>query len=94
METITISDVASPAPQIVAICSVSNEFINLYGIGNQHPILPTSLNDLKLPPNSFNVLATIAVIQPDGELSPQSPEPSNPSPISMPPMNLSTIEGW
>ena len=35
----------------------------------------------------------MAVI-PDEEYSPQSPEPSYPSPISTPPLNLSTIEGW
>ena len=35
-----------------------------------------------------------AIIQPDEEYNPQSPEPSNPSPVSTPPMNLSTIEGW
>ena len=36
----------------------------------------------------------MAVIQQDQEDSPQSPEPSDPSPISTPPMNVSTIEGW
>ena len=34
------------------------------------------------------------MIEQDEEDSPQSPEPSDPSPISTPPMNLSTIEGW
>ena len=65
-----------------------------YGFGNQQPIVPPSLNDLNLPPNPFNVLATIAVIRVDDEYSPQSPEPTIPSPISTPPMNVSTIEGW
>ena len=92
--TIKISTVASPEPQIVTIESVSNEPISPYGFGNQHPIVPSSLNDLNLSYNPFNVLATMAVIQPDEEYSPQSQEPSNPSPISTPPMNLSTIEGW
>ena len=37
----------------------------------------------------------MAVIPVDDEhYSPQSPEPSIPSPISTPPMNVSTIEGW
>ena len=64
-----------------------------YGFGNQHPIVPPSLNDLNLPPNPFNVLATMAVIQLDEEYSPQSAEPYNLSPICTPPMNLGTIEG-
>ena len=42
----------------------------------------------------FNVLATMAVIREDEDYSPQSPEPSDPSPVSTPPMLLSTIEGW
>ena len=93
-EAITISSVASPEPQIVTIDSDSNEptFPNAFGI--QHPIIPPSLNDLNLPPDSFNVLASMAVIQHDQEISPQSPEPPDPSPISTPPMNLSTTEGW
>ena len=93
-EPITISSVASPEPQIVTIDSDSNEPTFHYAFGTQHPIVPPSLNDLNLPPNPFNVLATMAVIQQDQEDSPQSPEPSDPSPISTPPMNFSTIEGW
>ena len=93
-EAITISSVASPEPQIVTIESDSNEPTFPYAYGTQHPIVPPKLNDLNLPPNPFNVLATMAVIQHDQEDSPQSPEPSDPSPISTPPMNLSTIEGW
>ena len=93
-ETITISSVASLEPQIVTIESDSNEATLSYAFGAQHPIMPPSLNDLNLPANPFNVLATIAVIQQDQEDSPQSPEPSDPSPISTPPMNISTIEGW
>ena len=93
-ETITISSVASPEPQIVTIESDSNEPTFLYAFGAQHPIMPPSLNDLNLPANPFNVLGTMAVIQEDEEDSPQSPEPSDPSPISTPPMNISTIEGW
>ena len=63
-------------------------------IGSQHPIVPPNLNDLNLSPNPFNVLAIMAVIRADEEHSPQSPEPSIPSPISTPLMNVSTIEGW
>ena len=36
----------------------------------------------------------MAVIRVDEQNSPQSPEPSIPSPISTPSMNVSTIEGW
>ena len=93
-ETLNISSITSPEPQIVMIESDSNEPTTPYGFGNQHPIGPTSLKDLNLPPNPFNVLATMAVIQPDEEFNLQSPEPSNPSPIYMPSMNLSTTEGW
>ena len=93
-KAITISSVASPEPQIVTIESDSNEPTFPFAFGTQHPIVPPSLNDLKLPPNPFNVLATMAVIQQDQEDSPQSPEPSDLSPISRPPMNLSTIECW
>ena len=93
-EAITISSVASTEPQMVTIESDSNEPTFPYAFGTQHPIVTPSLNDLNLPPNPFNVLATMAVIQHDQQDSPQSPEPSDPSPISMPPMNLSSIEGW
>ena len=93
-ETITICSVASPEPQIVTIDSDSNEPTLPYAFGAQYTIVPPSLNDLNLPPNPCNLLATMAFIQQDQEDSPQSPEPSDPSPISTPPMNLSTIEGW
>ena len=93
-EAITISSVASPEPQIVTIESDSNELTFPDAFDTQHPIVPPNLNHLNLPHNPVNVLATVAVIQPDQEVSPQSPEPSAPSPISTPPMNLSTIEGW
>ena len=56
--------------------------------------MPPSVNDLNLPHNPFNVLATVAVIRPDEKYSPQSLEPSILSPILTPSMNLSTIEGW
>ena len=93
-EIITISSVASPEPRIVTLDSDSNDPTMPYGFGNQQPIAPPSLNDLNLPPNPFNLLATMAIIRVDDEYSPQSPEPTIPSPISTPPMNVSTIEGW
>ena len=93
-EVITISSVASPEPRIVTLDSDSNDPTIPYGFSSQQPIVPPSLNALNLPPNPFNVLATIAVVRVDDAYSPQSPEPSIPSPISTHPMNVSTIEGW
>ena len=92
-EIITISSVASPEPQIVTIESDSNEITFPYAFGTQYPIVPPSLNDLDLPANPFNVLASMTVTRDDQQNSPQSPEPSDPSPISTPPMNISTIDG-
>ena len=93
-EAITISSVASPESHIVTIDSDSNEPTFPYAFGTKHPIVPPSLNDLNLPLNPFNVLATLPVIQQDQDDSPQSPEPSDLSPISTPPMKLSSIQGW
>ena len=64
------------------------------GSETSNRLSPHSLNDLNLPPNPLNVLATTAVVQPKEECSPPSLEPSEPSPISTPPMNLITIESW
>ena len=47
----SISSIASPEPQIYTIDDDSNEPSMAYGIGRQLPIVPPSLNDLKLPPN-------------------------------------------
>ena len=91
-EVITISSVASPEPRNVTLDSDSKDPTKPYGLGSQQLIVPPSLNDLNLPP--LNVLATMAVIRADDAYSPQSPEPSIPSLISTPPMNVSTIEGW
>ena len=93
-EVITISSVASPEPRIVTLDSDSNDPTTPHGFGSQQPIVPPSFNDLNLPPNPFSVLATMAVVRVDDANSPHSPEPSIPSPISTPPMNVSTIEGW
>ena len=60
-EMISISSIASPEPQIVTIDDDSNEPTMPYGFGRQLPIIPTSLNDLNLPPNPFNILATMAI---------------------------------
>ena len=92
-ETITISSVASAEPQIATLDSNSNKRTFPYGFGKKHLIMPPSFSDINLPQNPFNV-ATMTVIRQDEECSPQSMEPSDPSPISTPPLNLRSIEGW
>ena len=69
-EVITISSVASREPRIVTLVSDSNDPTMPYEFNSQQPIVPPSLNDLNLPPNPFNVLATKAVIRVDDEYSP------------------------
>ena len=54
---------------------------------------------MNLPPNPFNILATMAVASNteetnDDNYSPQSPDPSELSPISTPPMNVSAFNSW
>ena len=83
----SISTIASPQPYIFTINDDSNEPTVPYAFGRQLPIVPPSLNDLNLPPNPFNILATMAIANNTGEanddnFSPESPEPSLPSPIS------------
>ena len=56
--------------------------------------IQSCLNDLNLPSNPFNVLATMAVTRAAQEYSPQSLEISIPSPILTPPMSVRIIEGW
>ena len=92
----SISTIASPQPHIFTINDDSNDPTIPYGSGQQLPIVPPSLNDLNLPPNPFNILATMAVVHPiqsthDDNYSPQSPEPSGLSSISTPPMNVSAF---
>ena len=98
-EIISISSIASPEPHIVTINDDSNEPTMPYGFGRQLPIVPPSLNDLNLPPNPFNILATMAVVHQthnthDDNYSPQSPEPSEFSSTSTPPMNVSAFNNW
>ena len=69
-EAITISSFASPEPQKVTIESDSNKPTFPYAFDAQYPLVPPSLNDLNLPPNPFNVLASMAVFQQDREDSP------------------------
>ena len=98
-EMISISSIASPEPQIVTIDDDSNEPTMPYGFGRQLPIIPPSLNDLNLPPNPCNILATMAIANNtedanDNNYSPESPEPSKLSPISTPPVNVSAFNSW
>ena len=94
----SVSSIASPEPQIFSIQDDSNDPTIPYGFGRQLLIVPPSLTDLNLPPSPFNILNTMAVVtqtQDDNdEYSPQSPEPSDPSPLSTPPMNVSTFNSW
>ena len=94
----SISSIASPEPKIFTIDDDSNEPTMPYGFGRQLPIVPPSLNDSNLPPNPFNILNTRAFItqtQDNNEqYSSESPEPSLPSPISTPPMNVSAYNSW
>ena len=95
----TLSSVTSFEPNTVTVDDDSIDPTFPYGFGAQQPIVPPSLNELNLPPNPFNILAAMKVVQPnptqhDNNYSRHSPEPSEPSHISTPPMNLSTIDGW
>ena len=95
----SISSIASPEPHICTINDDSNEPTIPYGYGRQLPIVPPSLNDLNLPPNPFNILATMAIANNnegtnDDIYLPQSSEPSEPSPISTPLMNVSAFDSW
>ena len=96
---LSVSSIASTEPQKFTINDDSNHPTMPYGFGRQLPIIPPSLNYLNLPPNPFNVLATMAVANQTQDVnnenySPQSPEPSEPSPISTPLMNVSAFSSW
>ena len=96
----SVSSIASPEPQILTINDNSNEPTMPYGFGRQLPIVPPNLNDLNLPPNPINILATMELVNQtedgnDDHYSPQSPEssepspePSEPSPTSTPPTHF------
>ena len=77
---------------------IPTRFTIPYGFGQQHPIVPPSLNDLNLPPNPFNILATMAIANntghDNGHYSPESPDPSLPSSISSPPMSVSAFHSF
>ena len=94
----SVSTIASPQPHFVTIDDDSNQITIPYGFGQQHPIVPPSLNDLNLAPNPFNILATMAIANntghDNGHYSPDSPDPSLPSSISSPPMSVSAFHSF
>ena len=61
---ISISFIASLEPQIVRIDSDSNEPTMPYRFGRQLPNFPPNLKHLNLLPNPFNILATMALVNP------------------------------
>ena len=94
-----ISNEPSPQRNNSPDISNSTEPTVPFGFGRQLPIVPPSLNDLNLPPNLFNVLATMAIANNtedanDDNYILQSSEPSEPYPISTPPMNVSACNSW
>ena len=95
----SISTIASPQPHFVTLNDDSNQPTLPYGFGRRSPIVPPSLNDLNLPPNPFGILNTMEIIAQtrddnNDRDSPESPEPSMPSPISTPPVNVSAFNSW
>ena len=74
---LSVSSIAYPEPRIVTLNDDSNEPTMPYGFGWQLPIVPLSLNDLNLPPNPFNIRASMAAVNQgnDDIYSPQSAEP-------------------
>ena len=92
-KTVTISSVASPELN----CHDRIQFSwthNSIQVWQPTSNCATQPQWPQLATQTSNVLATMTVIQPDEQYSTQSPEPSNPSPISKTPLNLSTIECW
>ena len=95
----SVSSIESLEPQIFTINDDSNDPTMPYGFRRQLPIVPPTLNDLNLPLNPFNILATMAVANNtedanEENYSPLSTEPSEPSPKSTPPMNVSAFNSW
>ena len=71
----SISTIASPQPYIFTINDDSNEPTIPNGFGWQLPIVPPSLNDLNLPPNFFNILATMAIATNTGDANDENYSP-------------------
>ena len=96
-EICTISSMAFPEPQIAKIHSSSKDPTIPHGYGKEDQKIYPSLNDLNLPPNPFNNLATMTVISPKAEPHnnkerPPLPVPSEISPLSTPPITNSSVD--
>ena len=95
---LSVWSIASPEPQNFTKDEDSKQPTMPYGFGRQPPSVPPIINDLNLPPNPFNILNTIAMVTQTRDVNdvyiPQSPEPSDSSPILTPPMNVSTFNSW
>ena len=96
-ETFSVLSVASPEPQIFTINSAWNEPTVPYCYGRRDPMIPPNINNLSVPPNSFNIKAAMEVVQPtahqcDERERKQSPVPSELSSLSTPPRDVSTVE--
>ena len=61
----TLSSVTYPEPDIVTLVDNSNHSAIPYGFGVQQPIVPSSLNDINLPPNPLYIFASMAVVHPN-----------------------------
>ena len=84
---------SEPKPDIATLDDESYDTTFPCDFGAKQPIVPPSLNE------PLNKLATMAVVpanptQRHDHFSPESPEPWEPSPISTPLLNLSSVEGW
>ena len=90
----SISTIASPQPFFFTINDESNEPTIPYGFGRQLPIIPPSLNDLSLPPNPLNILATMAVANNTEEANDDSYSPQSPELSELSPMNVSAFNSW
>ena len=55
--------VATSEPDVVTLDDDSNDPTFPYEFGAQQPIVSPSLNNLNLPPNPFNTLAAMMVVQ-------------------------------
>ena len=92
----SISTITSPSPTFSRSTTTLMSQPYHTVLGGSSWSFPPSLNDLNLPPNPFNILVTMAVVHPirntqDDNDSPQSPDPSELSSISTPPMNVSAF---
>ena len=74
----TISSVASPEPEFLTLDDDSDEPTMPYGLGRQLHFLPPSLNDLNLPHNPFNILASMAPVNPTGDEHDDNYRPQSP----------------